>query len=390
MGFLAETSLDNIVACPKYLNHIVVIFIGNVMSFLPIKKEDLWGSVEAQTSKGRDFFEKINKDVGGYLGMTTPIPDSRVSGPGAVVSPNQPTPSSDSNVLAFPHNLGRGNNPHFAQFEVFIINSGQMFDQASARNSVDLNSMPRMTHGETAAGTLSQSTKDVVTTKYVKLQEMIGMPIPDSVIADHATVWSKEGGGWISGMASWADTLTTSKTSLSTDVEMVAKRAGLGALSGIGSIIDSVGLDGATTALKIATKRTKNPRAEFLFDGVNNRSFTFNWKLVPKSEEEWAAIYGIVERFKLYMYPELDVAMSGAFYIFPAVFDITFKSGENENIWLYRTTSCALTNMIVNYTGAGQWVAMEKNNAPFALDLTLSFTEVEFLHRQRFTEGIVR
>lgn len=360
------------------------------MSFLPLKKEDLWGSVETQTSNGRDFFEKINSEVGGYLGMTSPLPDSRNTGPGESSRPTTPSPEGSSNVVSFPHNLGSNENPHYAQFEVFLINSGQMFEQENKRGAVNNQSFPRMTQGETINGTLSQSTSDVVTTKYVKLHEMIGMPIPDSVVADHATVWSKENGGWISGIASWADTLTSSKNGLAADVEMVAKRAGLGALGGITGLLSTVGLDGAETALKIATKRIKNPRAEFLFDGVNNRSFTFNWKIVPKNEEEWAAVYGIVERFKLYMYPELDVAMSGAFYIFPAVFDITFKSGENENVWLYRTTSCALTNMIVNYTGAGQWVAMDKNNAPFALDLTLSFTEVEFLHRQRFTEGIVR
>ena len=87
------------------------------------------------------------------------------------------------------------------------------------------------------------------------------------------------------------------------------------------------------------------------------------------------------------MYPELDQATSGAFYLFPGVFDITFMHGAMPNEWLYQTSTCALTNMIINYTGAGQWVAMDSLSfpgAPFAIELTLQFTETEFLHRARF------
>jgi hypothetical protein len=87
------------------------------------------------------------------------------------------------------------------------------------------------------------------------------------------------------------------------------------------------------------------------------------------------------------MYPELDQSTNGNFYLFPAVFDITFMKGAQENEWLYRTSTCALTNMMINYTGMGQWVSTTYEGAPVAWDLTLQFTEMEFLHRERFKSG---
>ena len=125
----------------------------------------------------------------------------------------------------------------------------------------------------------------------------------------------------------------------------------IGAGQGISNLLSKLGADGAQTALKVLTKRASNPRNEFLFDGVNNRSFNFQWKLIPRSEKEAKQLRLLLEKMKLYMYPELDQSTAGNFYLFPAMFDITFMRGSEENPYLYRTSTCAMTNMIVNYAG---------------------------------------
>lgn len=167
-------------------------------------------------------------------------------------------------------------------------------------------------------------------------------------------------------------------------LQKAAKAMSLGAASGIAGLLEQMDLEGAKTNLKLLTKRAPNPRNEFLFDGVNNRSFNFQWKLIPKSAAEAIKLRFLLEKMKLYMYPELDQSTGGNFYLFPAMFDITFMHGAQENEWLYRTSTCALTNILINYTGAGQWIATNYNGAPVAWEVTMQFTEVEFLHRERF------
>jgi len=359
------------------------------MSLIPM---DLPGSIERQISNGRDLFNQEISSLTNSMGGMQSIPQTEVYG-GNAQSTSTPTPSSPTSVLAYPSNLGSDEMQHYVQFEIFIVNTGATFHEQSEAGQVNFQHMPRMSQpGTDGRGrTLAQTTQSFEsTTKYVKLEQMIGLPIPETVVSDHSTHWSKADGDRAAGAISWADSLGGSEASFTDDVKNAAKRMGMGIAGGMAGLMEQVGIDGATTVIKAATRRTKNPRSEFLFDGVGNRSFNFQWKFIPKSEEEFRDLFAIMERLKLYMYPELDTAMSGAFFIFPALFDITFKSGSDENPWLYRSSSCALTNIIFNYTGAGQWVAMEKNSAPFAIEMTLAFTEVEFLHRQRFKDGIVR
>jgi hypothetical protein len=273
------------------------------------------------------------------------------------------------NTISYPNGLGQAGNQHWVKFEVFAVESSRLTGTGFAQEQ----SLPRSSQGRS-----DQSIIEV--TKMKKLDKIIALPIPDSVATDYATMWSRYEGGLISDTTAVLDDLMSGDAKTEFLKSMAMRTASV-----TSSLADSVlsGM-GADTALKKSTKRASNPRNEFLFDGVNNRSFNLQWKFIPKSESEANTIRQIIELFKVFMHPELDVAINnGSYYLFPAMFDITFMSGNSENEWLYRTSTCALTNMIVNYTGAGQWVAMDANSAPFAFDLTLQFTETEFLHRQR-------
>ena len=68
-----------------------------------------------------------------------------------------------------------------------------------------------------------------------------------------------------------------------------------------------------------------NNRLELIFSGLAKRSFTFNFKFLPKSYQEAKAVYNIIRRFKFHMLPEIagDVTTSRTF-ITPDVFDIKY------------------------------------------------------------------
>lgn len=303
-----------------------------------------------------------------------------------------------SDVDAYPADLGMGANAHYVKFEVYVVETKNtnLINNAELK-AFDEKGNPVKSRSQSGKGIASKSGKlwdwvEGIATRYNKVTKMIGLPMPDMLTTDHSTMWSKAEGGLTAGLIDFAGMLADEERRGKYDL---LRTAGLGAAQGVAGLVSAVGADGAETALQSATKKVFNPRNEFLFDGVNNRSFNFQWKFIPRSAEESENIRRIIENIKLYMYPELDQAANGSFFMFPAIFDITFMRGDQENEHLYRTSSCALTNMIINYTGGGQWVANAADGSPFAYDVTMQFTEVEFLHRARFKtdsnpEGIAR
>ena len=338
--------------------------------------------------------------IGSKLGLSKSTPDGNMTsgavgengnnGAGSKDSTYSQTPEEvtndkgsssgiDSNILAYPANLGSDNLSHFVKLEVFIVKTENLnlVSGSGPAPNFDEFAIPR--NAQNTGGTASDIQKNAV--KYTKLQEMIGLPIPDSLMTDYSMMWSRAEGGMVSGVISVADALSDPAQR---DKYSFLKHAALGAGSGISNLASQVGLDGVETNLKLLTKRASNPRNEFLFDGVNNRSFNLAWKFIPRDAKETEIIRNIGEKLKLYMHPELDESTAGKFYIFPAIFDITFMVGAQENEYLPRTSTCALTNLVVNYNGAGMPSFFDGTNAPFAIEMQAQFTELEFLHRKRF------
>lgn len=291
------------------------------------------------------------------------------------------------NAIWFPEDLGSESNAYYVKLEVFLLDTEgsrtKVRGDSQKEVGFDEDAKPRFVSGlKSHSGGHTRNTSILGSPTLKKLNEIIALPMPDSVVTDHSTMWSKSEGGLISSGASMADGLYSGD--LSGGSSAIIKTVLMGMGSGATNLMSQVDLDGAQTHLKLLTKRAANPRNEFLFDGVNNRSFNLQWKFFPKSEKEARTLRELITKLKLYMYPELDQSTAGNFFLFPAMFDITFMRGSQENEWLYRTSTCALTNVIINYTGAGQWVSAGNSGAPVGMDLTCQFTEAEFLHRDRF------
>lgn len=302
--------------------------------------------------------------------------------------------SFDSNVLYYPEDLGSNENSYYVRFDVFIVDTGnessldKVKGESAANVYLEENGTPRIAQGPDSI--------EIRGNKFKKISEMISLPMPESIATDHSILWSRSEGGFVQNLISYGDLLKENGSGRT--ISSIINSIGQSVAGGLAGLADSAGVSGAGTALKLATKKTANPRNEFLFDGVNNRAFNFSWKFIPRTEREAIKLNMILEKMKLYMYPELDQSTNGNYYIFPGIFDITFMTKFEENNWLFRTSSCALTNLIINYTGAGQWVAMDnfvESGAPVAWDVTMQFSELEFLHRSRFKnsfnpEGVAR
>lgn len=290
-------------------------------------------------------------------------------------------------AIWYPDDLGSTPNAYYVKFEVYLLDTEKSTSKVRGDSprevGFDDGFKPRFTQGlGTSAGHTRNLQTMIPIPNLKRVNEIIAMPMPDSIVSDHAASWSRAEGGMISNILALGDGVVSG--GLASGAAQVGKTAAMTAANGVTGLISQLGADGAQTHMKLLTKRAANPRNEFLFDGVNNRSFNFQWKFIPRSPKEAKTLKLIIEKFKLYLYPELDQSTAGNFYLFPAMFDITFMQGNKENEWLYRSSTCALTNLTINYADGGQWIGMDGTGAPFAMSIIAQFTEAEFLHRDRF------
>lgn len=125
-----------------------------------------------------------------------------------------------------------------------------------------------------------------------------------------------------------------------------------------------------------------NPNIELLYKGTQLKSHSFVFKFIPKNKTEALNAKRIVEMFKYYSAPRATAGDSSTVLFYPEVFNITFRyTGSNSNSgglnegWLHKIQPCALTNIEVNYTGAGQFAALN-DGAPVHIEMTLQFQEL--------------
>jgi hypothetical protein len=142
----------------------------------------------------------------------------------------------------------------------------------------------------------------------------------------------------------------------------------------VGENLDVKALASATTA------QTPNPFREQIFQNVDTRTFTFDYKFLPKSQAESLAVHEILHTFAYHMHPELSAG--GLFYIYPSEFNIQYFYAGKENRWINKISTCVLTDMNVDY-GNNAVFSSFANGAPTEINLRLTFRELEVLTKDR-------
>jgi hypothetical protein len=186
-----------------------------------------------------------------------------------------------------------------------------------------------------------------------------------------------------------------------------------GTMSGLASGADSIAAMGGVelnseAALNAVTGVVSNPRKEQLFNDVSFRTFDFSFNFFPKSKSETETVAEIIKMFRFHAHPE--VSSNQMFYSMPSEFQITYVDlkypsnnpfqqvaslfGANSNAgvaaspnqWLNKIGRCALTNVTTDYTPLGRLTSFA-NGAPAAITLTLQFTELEAISRNKIKVG---
>lgn len=142
-----------------------------------------------------------------------------------------------------------------------------------------------------------------------------------------------------------------------------------------------------------ATGTTINPNVELLFNGVKLRQFSFQFKMIPRSEKEAKHIRSIIKFFKKGMAPRRS--KSAAEFIFlgtPNVFRIEFKANGNTEMGsIGKIKTCALNTCSINYTPDGVYGSFEDSivgSQPLAVTMQLAFTELTPIYSDEYNSEL--
>jgi len=144
------------------------------------------------------------------------------------------------------------------------------------------------------------------------------------------------------------------------------------------------GLEGAMEAIEMQRGFIKAPRMELAFKGIPKRAFTYDFKMIPKSEEEAKMIQDIIMSFKTNMLPEM-IGGSARRQRIPSTFDIQYMYNGEENSSLHKISTCVLESMNVTY-GGDRYKTYE-GGVPVETAISLSFKELDLITAEKAYEG---
>lgn len=117
-----------------------------------------------------------------------------------------------------------------------------------------------------------------------------------------------------------------------------------------------------------------NPNMELLFNNPTIRNFRFSFKMTPRNGAEANQIKLIIRSLKRHMSPR--DSDNNVFLAAPNIFELRYKTGNNNHEYLNRFKRCVLENMSVNYTGENVY-ATYPDGQPVSTVMDLTFKELE-------------
>ncbi len=254
--------------------------------------------------------------------------------------------------------------------------------------------------GQTRSGSLA--TKSVLNTGTIILQ--IPSDIKDGNTANYGeskmnTLTGAAAGAMMGVMKSGATSVSMALGNMSTEEGLKKIRNDIGGNLTAGdtdALIDAasmgltvkatssaMGIFGANVSPEQLLARSSgqifNPNLELLFNGPSLRSFSFSFKMTPRSAQEARQCKLIIRSFKQNMAPKTGGDTIGGSAIFmktPNLFELRYRKGNSDHPFLNKFKQCFLTNVAVNYTGEGVYATYD-DATPISMQLDLQFKEIE-------------
>lgn len=121
----------------------------------------------------------------------------------------------------------------------------------------------------------------------------------------------------------------------------------------------------------------KNPHTALLFNNVQLRTFTFQWKLSPRSEAQSKKLNGIINQLKRAMHPSF--AGGGFALEYPNLFTVEFN---NDKEGIVTVDYAFLQDFQINPTPSGQ--VYYRNGYPSIVEMSMTFKETRIKTTEDF------
>lgn len=226
----------------------------------------------------------------------------------------------------------------------------------------------------------------------------IDLPIPSNLLDGNLATW---GNGELNPLEAYgAGAFTRLMTSGGDILNQVGREASAAANAvkgnadgiktiALNSIVSQILGKNPKELLSRSTGAVINPNQELLFLGPGLRTFSFSFKMTPRSEKEATSVRKIIRTLKQGM--AVKRAVGGLFLAAPNVFELEFKyvpPKQKEDGSFERGTAairhpylpvlkvCALQNVSVNYMPDGSYMTYG-DGSMVGYDMTLTFGELE-------------
>jgi len=139
---------------------------------------------------------------------------------------------------------------------------------------------------------------------------------------------------------------------------------------------------GGQDLLTRTTGAIANPNMELLFNGPELRTFSFQFLLAPRSQEEAKTIIQILRFFKQGMAPIRT--KSRLFLKSPHTFQLSYRNSKcQDHKYLNKFKECALANFGVNYTPNGNYSTYE-DGVMTAYQMTMTYRELNPIYNDDY------
>jgi len=138
-----------------------------------------------------------------------------------------------------------------------------------------------------------------------------------------------------------------------------------------------------------STGQILNSNLELLFKGVNLRSFPFTVTFSPRNPKEAGVVRDIIRKLKQSMSARRKVqnsTVSGQAKLFlssPDLFLLRYLKNGKDHPFLNSFKPCALTQLNVNYTGAGTY-STYGDSTPTNIEMRMVFKEVNPIYAEDY------
>ena len=253
---------------------------------------------------------------------------------------------------------------------------------------------PQLKPGQGVSGKMPISKKKGVSSLFNntnRISDSVSMYLPPNITDTTAASYTDSATG-IAGFLAASGFSAAGGDAKKIAESIVASLDGVGrdmTFKAIGAAAELAGAEGADKLAKKVFGEADNPYMEVLFDAMQLRTFTYNFTMSPRNEEEAYEVQRIIQLFRFHMAPELRPGVN-RYLGLPSQFDIHYmflsKEGvASENNYYNRVATCVLQNCEINYTPTG--VKSFEDGGPVQTTMVLTFKEIELLTKDKIAQG---